>query len=209
MNINGFNGEQYVELKGFYKAIGSDIDIVDSLTLTDRNYDTVEDLMFCFNTKVFMENPSLLWFFAHSIAFTYGTTMSFHDNDNKPFEIRLELTPTGNYDDWKVSASIEATFSKTIDVESEQYKEHIENYTNQYEKLVGEKICYKDGYVLYDFQTLEDVIEYDTMRYEEMILENAGEARIELDVDFSSDEVEAIKNYFIGYCDKYVNPETA
>lgn len=182
---------------------------MESLTATDRNYDTVEDLISCFNTKVFLENPSLLWVFAHSIAFTYGTTMSFHDNDNKPFEIRLELTPTENYDDWKVGAFIEATFSKSIDVESEQYKEHIEYYRSQYEKLVGEKICYVDGYVLYDFQTIADVIEYDTMRYEEMIFDSEGIARIEMDVDFSDEEIEAIKNYFIGYCDKFENQETA
>ena len=196
MNINGFSGEQYIELKGFEKAMGSDIDIMDSLTPIDRNYNSVEDLLDCISTKVFLDNTSFLWLFARSIALTYGTTMHFHDNDNKPFEIRLMLTPNG---DWEVSAFIEATFSRSIDVESEQYKTHIKDTKSQYEKLVGEKICYKDGYVLYDFQTLEDVIEYDTMRYEEMIFDNEGRARIELDVDFSEDEIEKIKDYFNTY----------
>lgn len=206
MNIKGLNGTQYVELKGFEKALGNDIDIMGSLTDTDRNYDTIEDFPDDISTKVFLDNTSFLWVFARSIALTYGTTMHFHDNDNKPFEIRLRLTPSDN---WEVSAFIEATFSRLIDVESEQYKTHIEDTKSQYEKLIGQKICCSNGYVLYDFQTLEDVIEYDTMRYEEMIFDNEGIARIELDVELTEEETEAIKNYFTVYYDKFENQETA
>lgn len=206
MNIIGLNGTQYVELKGFEKALGSEIDIMGSLTATDRNYDTIEDFPEDILTKVFLDNTSFLWVFARSIALTYGTTMHFHDNDDKPFEIRLGLTP---YGDWEVSAFITATFSKSIDVESKQYKTHMEDTKSVYEKLIGRKICSSSGYVLYDFQTIEDVIEFDAMRYEEMIFDNEGEARIELDVELTEEETEAIRNYFTGYYDKFDNQVTA
>ena len=209
MRIKGFKGKQYVELKGIEKALGNDIDIMDSLTPIDRNFSTVEDFVFCsvYTTKVFMDDFYLLALFSNSIVFTYGTTMCFPKETEGLPEIRLELEASGDYDEWEIEATINLQLKESIDTNSAEYMEHIRLHRNEYDNLIGEKIHYFNGRIAYDFQTIEDVIEYDTMRYEEMIFDSEGNVMVEMDVDFTIEEIEAIKNYFIKYCEKYENQE--
>lgn len=209
MNVKGFKGIQYVTLKGIEKALGNNIDIMDSLNAIKRNHDTVEDLGIypIYTTKVFIDDSYLLALFNHNIVFTYGTTMCFSKESEVPPEIRLEFEASGGYDEGDIKATINLQLKKSIDTNSEEYKEHIRLHRNEYENLVGEKIYYSNGQLAYDFQTIEDVIEYDTMRYEEMIFDSEGNVMVEMDVDFTNEEIEAIKNYFIKYCEKYENQE--
>ena len=209
MKIKGFKGMQYVELKGIEKALGNNIDIMDSLNAIKRNHDTVEDLGIypIYTTKVFMDDSYLLALLNHSIVFTYGTTMCFPKEAEGLPEIRLELEASGDYDEWEIEATINLQLKESIDTNSAEYMEHIRLHRNEYENLVGEKIYYSNGRLAYDFQTIEDVIEYDTMRYEEMIFNSEGNVMVEMGVDFTSEEIEAIKNYFIKYCEKYENQE--
>lgn len=201
MRIKGFKGMQYVELKGIEKALGNDIDIMDSLTPTDRNYSTVEGFGFypVYTTKVHMDDYYLLELFNNSIVFTYGTTMCFPKESEVLPEIRLEFEASGGYGEGDIKATINLQLKKTIDIDSEEYKEHIRLHRNEYENLVGEKIYYSDGNSAYDFQTIEDVIRYDTMRYEEMILDSDGNVNVEMNIDLTGEEVEAINKYFTEY----------
>jgi len=208
MKIKGFKGMQYVDLKGIEKALGNNIDIMDSLNAIKRNHDTLENgFPLVYTTKVFMENPSLLALFNQSIVFTYGTTMCFPKESEVPPEIRLEFEASEGYDEGELKATINLQLKKSINTDSAEYKEHISFHRNEYENLIGEKIYYSNGRLAYDFQTIEDVIEYDTMRYEEMLFDSEGNVMVEMDVDFTSEEIEAIKNYFIKYCEKYENQE--
>ena len=208
MIVKGFKGIQYVTLKGIEKALGNYINIMDSLTDTKKNHDTLENWFpLIYTTKVFMENPSLLALFNQSIVFTYGTTMCFPKESEVPPEIRLEFEASKGYDDGELKATINLQLKKSINTDSAEYKEHISFHRNEYENLIGEKIYYSNGRLAYDFQTIEDVIEYDTMRYEEMIFDSEGNVMVEMDVDFTSEEIEAIKNYFIKYREKYENQE--
>lgn len=199
MRVKGFKGMQYVKLKGIEKALGNDIDIMDSLTAIKRNHDTVEDLgvyPVC-TTKVFMNDSYLLELFNNSIVFTYGTTMCFPIETGEFPEIRISLDTTGDCE--KITATISIELDDEIDTDSTEYREHIETHRSEYENLVGEKIYYSDGNLAYDFQTIEDVIRYDTMRYDEMILDSDGNVKVEMDIDLTAEEVEAIKEYFATY----------
>lgn len=192
MKIKGIDGINYVLVSGIERAFVESIDIIDSLTATKRNYDSIEDWSMCdtWSTKVFIDNPALLGLFAHSIVLANDTRMCFIP-ESAEMEMKINLITDGDVADWKVNLTISLPLKESVDTNSNEYIEHMRLYEDEYSKLARE----------YGFETIEEVEKYEMENYN-MMIGNWDNINVIMDIDFTDEETKAVKDYFMSYFGK-------
>jgi hypothetical protein len=81
------------KIRGIEKALGADVDILESLTAIKRNYDSIEGWSFLseWNTKVFLPYTEFLFLLGENATLANETTIWFLKEVDEPIEMRIIL----------------------------------------------------------------------------------------------------------------------